>query len=243
MTASPLQRAAGLGLSIGAMLFVAHIALRSVVTAGIDPAVFATGSAWVPINALGLAGAVLLVLSLPVVYTHLAGPCGWVGSIGMALMALAWLFFGVFLSLYAMLILPWLAEVAPSLVSGAAPPPPAVVPAFLASLMAWLVGTVLFGVPFMRGRVEPRWVGYLLPLSAVWMFVGSLVIAPRGPASSLPINLLSNLGPVLLASVLGYLGFETWSNATVNERRAPDILNDFALDRRRDAVPLSRREK
>jgi hypothetical protein len=33
-----------------------------------------------------------------------------------------------------------------------------------------------------------------------------LVIAPSGPASNLAVNLASNLGPVLLLIVIGYLG-------------------------------------
>jgi hypothetical protein len=50
-------------------------------------------------------------------------------------------------------------------------------------------------------------VGYVLPASALWVLVGSFVIAPDGPASNLAVNLLSNLGPVLLLIGLGYLGF------------------------------------
>jgi hypothetical protein len=54
-------------------------------------------------------------------------------------------------------------------------------------------------------------VGYLLPASALWVLVGSFVIAPDGPASNLAVNLLSNLGPVLLLIGLGYLGFRAWA--------------------------------
>jgi hypothetical protein len=42
--------------------------------------------------------------------------------------------------------------------------------------------------------------------------VGSFVIAPDGPASNLAVNLLSNLGPVLLLIGLGYLGFRAWAD-------------------------------
>jgi hypothetical protein len=41
--------------------------------------------------------------------------------------------------------------------------------------------------------------------------VGNFVIAPGGPASNLAVNLLSNLGPVLLLIGLGYLGSRAWS--------------------------------
>jgi hypothetical protein len=43
------------------------------------------------------------------------------------------------------------------------------------------------------------------------MVIGNLVIAPSGPASNLAINLLSNLGPVLLVIGVGYLGSQMLS--------------------------------
>lgn len=210
MTGIRVHRIAGLGLVAGATVFVAHIVLRSIVTAGVEPAVFARQQSWVPINALGLVGAVLVLLGLPAMYARLANAAGLPGLAGVALVAVAWLFFGVFLSLYAALILPWLAENAPSLVTASAPLPPGFVVAFLAALVAWLAGALLLGLPFIRGRAEPRWVGYLLPVSALWMAFGSLVIAPAGPAANMAVNLLSNLGPVLLLIALGQLGFRLW---------------------------------
>jgi hypothetical protein len=42
--------------------------------------------------------------------------------------------------------------------------------------------------------------------------MGDFVIAPDGPASNLAVNLLSNLGPVLLLLGLGYLGFWSWAD-------------------------------
>ena len=83
--------------------------------------------------------------------------------------------------------------------------------AFALGLLAWLLGAVLLAVPFVGGRMRPRWVGYVLPASALWVLVGSFVVAPGGPASSLAVNLLSNLGPVLLLIGLGYLGFRAWA--------------------------------
>jgi hypothetical protein len=177
-----------------------------VVTAGVDPASFARAGFWVPINIVGVVGAALVLVGLPVLYAWIAGPTGLPGLIGVALLAAAWLFFGVFLSFYSVLVLPWLADEAPSLVAASAPLPVAFVVAFVVGLFAWLVGTVLLAVPFIRRRVDPRWVGYLLPLSAVWVVVGNLIIAPSGPAANLAVNLLSNLGPVLLLVGLGYLG-------------------------------------
>lgn len=199
-----LRRTAGLGLVLGASGFVVHIALRSLVTAGAQPTVFAQQPSWVWINTLGSLAAIAVLFGLPAVHGHLAGRSGRASFLGLLLIAVSWLFFGVFLSLYGLLILPWLAENAPALVAGTLPR--GFVIAFATALFAWCVGTVLFGLPFLRGRLAPRWVGVVLPTSALWMLLGNLVLAPSGPAASVAINLLSNLGPVLLLVALARLG-------------------------------------
>jgi hypothetical protein len=211
MTGSQLFRIGGLGLFVGALAFVLHVVLRSVISAGVDPALSAKGGLWVPVNALGALGAALVLLGLPAVYARMSGQGGLPGLVGVALIAAAWMFFGVFLSLYGALVAPWLADEAPSLVAADAPTPEGVVVSFAVGLLAWLVGAALLAIPFVGGRVRPRWVGYLLPASALWVAVGTLVIAPGGPASNLAVNLLSNLGPVLLLIGLGYLGFRAWA--------------------------------
>ena len=71
------------------------------------------------------------------------------------------------------------------------------------------MGSLLLAIGFIRGRVQPGWVGYMLPVAAILRVVGSF-IAPRGPATNLVINLLSNLGPMLLLVALGYLGWRMW---------------------------------
>ena len=211
MTGSQLFRIGGLLVFVGAVAFVLHVVLRSVISAGVDPALSTKGGLWVPVNALGALGAALVLLGLPAVYARMAGQGGLPGLVGVALIAAAWMFFGVFLSLYGALVAPWLADEAPSLVAANAPTPEGVGVSFAVGLLAWLVGTVLLAIPFVGGRVRPRWVGYLLPASALWVAVGTLVIAPGGPASNLAVNLLSNLGPVLLLIGLGYLGFRAWA--------------------------------
>ena len=69
--------------------------------------------------------------------------------------------------------------------------------------------------------MRPRWVGYVLPASALWVLVGSFVIAPDGPARNLAVNLLSNLGPVLLLMGLGYLGFRAWAERYLAKHFGP----------------------
>ena len=211
MTSRQFYRISGCGLVVGAVTFVIHVVLRSVITAGSDPVTFAKEDFRVPINALGVIGAALVLVGLPVMYAWMAGPTGLLGLVGVALIALAWMFFGVFLSLYSVLVLPWLADIAPSLVAASAPLPAGFVIGFISGLVAWFVGTVLLATPFIRGRVQPRCVGFVLPASALWVVVGNLVIAPSGPATNLAVNLLSNLGPVLLLVGVGHLGSRTWA--------------------------------
>ena len=137
---------------------------------------------------------------------------------GFALIEVSWTFFGLFLSLYGALVLPWLADQAPRLVAGSSPTPSGVLVAFALGLLAWLSGAVLLAVPLVRGPAPARWVGYVLPASALWASVGAFVVAPSGPASNLAVNLLSNLGPVLLLIGLGYLGVRAWA-----ERAPPPV--------------------
>ena len=212
MTSTQVIRISGRVLLAGAIAFVIHVVLRSVITAGPEPAAFATSGLWVPVNALGVIGGSLVILGLPAVYARMAGSGALSALIGTALLAVAWMFFGVFLSLYGLLVLPWLADKAPTLVAPSTPPPSAFIISFVIGLLAWLVGTVLLAIPFVRGRVQPSWVGYVLAASGLWVVIGNLVIAPSGPASNLAVNLLSNMGPVLLLVGLGHLGYRLSSD-------------------------------
>ncbi|MFN8445877.1 MAG: hypothetical protein U0175_34115 [Caldilineaceae bacterium] len=218
MTVAQFYRINGRSILLGAILFTVHIVLRSLVTAGLDPATFALQSSWIQINAVGVIGAALVLLGLPVLYTKLAARSGWLGLFGVALIALAWMFFGLFLSLYSVLVAPWLAAQVPALAAAALPS--GILIAYLTALVSELVGCVLLAIPFFQGRLQPRWVGYALPGAAILTVVGTL-LAPSGPAANLAINLLSNTGPMLLMAALGYLGFQMGSNhiSTPNARR------------------------
>lgn len=218
MTNAQFYRISGLGILTGAVIFIVHIVLRSLITAGLDPAAFALQGAWIPVNALGVIGAALVLLGLPLLYAKLAAQSGWLGLSGVALIALAWMFFGLFLSLYSVLVAPWLADQAPALAAAALPS--GILIAYITALVAEFVGCALLAIPFFQGRLQPRWVGYALPGAAILTVVGTL-LAPSGPAANLAINLLSNLGPVLLMGTLGYLGFHMGSNpiSAPNPRR------------------------
>lgn len=194
------MRGRGMLAIAGAVAFTIHIVLRSLLTAGVDPAVSAQGTWWIPVNALGAVGAALVLLGMPAIAGRLVKPGSRGGTIGLALLAGAWLFFGLFLSLYGALVLPWIAREAPEVLSGT--PPVAFGVAFALGALAWLAGSVLLA----REAID-RLVRWALPASAVWFLVGSFAIAPEGPASNLAVNLVSNLGPVMLVAALGYAGY------------------------------------
>ncbi len=192
-------------LLAGAATFIVHLVARSVITAFMDPIAFTKHPLWVPINALGIVGAALVILGLPAAYTQLLRAGGLLSVTGVVLVSVAWMFLGLFVSLYAALVAPWLADHAPGLLGASAPSPAGVVIAFLVALLAELLGSVLLGVPFIRGHLSPRWVGYALPTAAVLTIVGDL-IASAGPARDLAVNLFSNVGPMLLMVALATLG-------------------------------------
>jgi hypothetical protein len=93
----------------------------------------------------------LVSLGLPAMYARVADSSGRIGLIGIVLIAVAWMFFGVFLSFYGALVMPWLADKAPTLVAKSAAVPTAFVVAFSLGLLAWILGTVLFAIPFIEG--------------------------------------------------------------------------------------------
>src|SRR5262245_36713401 len=99
MTSARIFRISGLVLLAGALAFGMHVVLRSVLTAGPDASVFARHPLWPPLNALGVTGAILVLLGLPAVGAWISG-VGPSGLVGVALLAVAWMFFGLFLSLY-----------------------------------------------------------------------------------------------------------------------------------------------
>jgi hypothetical protein len=207
-----LQRLSGFGLMTGAVGFTIHLVARSVLTAGTsgDMATFATHNLWIPINALGAASAALIILGLSGLYASLAQTRDRLGLLGSVLIGLAWMVLGVFLSLYSMLVLPWLATTLPGQVDGLNSSPPMIV-TFGFGLLAELTGTIVLAIPLVRQYSKSRWIGYVLLASALMVLVGDLVLAPDGPAANLAINLLSNLGPMLLMVAVGALGHQLWS--------------------------------
>jgi hypothetical protein len=205
---SPLfLRLCGFALMTGAVGFIAHLVARSILTAAASgsTATFATHSLWVPVNALGAFGAALVVLGLSGLYASFAYTHERLALFGSTLIGLAWMVLGVFLSLYSMIVLPWLATTMPGLVDGLNSEPATIV-TFGVGVIAELVGTILLAIPLVRHRAASTWIGYTLLASALMLVLGDFVIAPGGPATNVAINLVSNLGPMLLMVAVGSLG-------------------------------------
>lgn len=193
----------GLLMLAGAVGFGAHIVARSFLTAGVDVVASAQNPLWIPVNVLGAVGAGLVLLGTPAISSRFVKPGSRIGVTGLGLVAGSWMFFGVFLGLYGALVQPWLAGEAPGMLDGS--PPLAFAVTFAIGALAWLGGSVI-----VAREARDRWVRYLLPASGLWFLVGSFALAPDGPANELGMNLLSNMGPVLLAAGFGRAGYQAW---------------------------------
>ena len=206
-TDSLFRLLSGFTLMAGAGIFVIHLLGRSVLTAaaGGNTAMFATASLWTATSGLGAIGAGLVILGLSGIFADLANSHDLRGLLGSVLIALAWMVLGLFLSLYSMIVLPWLAATLPAQIDGLNSNPPMVV-TFGVGLVAELAGTLLLGISLIRRRAGPAWIGYVLLASALMLVLGDLVIAPGGPATNVAVNLVSNMGPILLMVGLGALG-------------------------------------
>jgi hypothetical protein len=206
---SPLfPRLSGFALVAGALGFSVHLAARSILTAaaGGGTATFAMHSLWLPINAIGAIGAALAILGLSGVYATFAQIHDRLGLLGSILIGLAWMVLGVFLSLYSMIVLPWLAATVPDMIDGLNSNPAMLVTVSV-GLGAEFTGTITLAIALARCS-HSCWIGYVLAGSALMLVAGDFVIAPGGPAPNVAINLVSNLGPILLMFALAALGYE-----------------------------------
>jgi hypothetical protein len=162
----------------------------------------AQSASFIVINIAGASGMTLLVYGLPGIFARWREGWGGLGLAGIALVALAEMIFG-FVSLMAATLYSWLGSVAPAVFKDPNPPPLVSV-AFLIWLVAIIAGNTLMAIPILRGRVGPRWVGFVQIGSAVMSLV---YLAAASIPPSVPISLVGSLGPILLSVALGYLGY------------------------------------
>lgn len=205
MSSSQLFKLCGWCLFVGAVISAIGNVGTSVMFPDNHNLAAFTHPLFVPLNLLAVVGTVIILIGLPGLYLRHARQLAAIGLAGLMLIFLTGILFGVFLSLVQVVVLPYLAAEAPTLATGDGPP--AFFPLFLLGLACQVIGSVLFALPIVRGAALPRWLGYLLVLSALLAVAGFLVNGPDSAPTALAIA-INVLSPVLLFVVLGWFGFD-----------------------------------
>jgi hypothetical protein len=164
-----------------------------------------------PLNMLlgvvGVVGTILALLGLPGMYARAAREGGLMWLVGVALIAITGMLFGVFLGLMGVLVFPALASQAPDLFSQG--PPPSFFVLFIVATLANVVGAILMGISLLTTRVYARWCGYVMLVEAVLAAVGFVASGPS--STSVLSQILNTVSPLPLFLVLGWAGYELWS--------------------------------
>jgi hypothetical protein len=207
MTTAQLIRLSGLALVLGAVLSaISSIGVGVAFPDTGNPAA-ATNSLNVLLNLVGVVGAMLALLGLPGMYARVAREGGVVWLVGVVLIAITGMLFGIFFGLMGTLVFPALASQATNPFGEG--PPPSFFALFIVGTLANVFGAILMGIPMITKQIYPRWCGYLMIVEAVLAVVGFLANGP-GP-SSLVGQILNVAGPLPLFLVLGWAGYELWS--------------------------------
>jgi hypothetical protein len=169
----------------------------------------ATSALNIAMGVVGVVGAFLALLGLPAVYAHRAREGGVIWLLGVVLIALTAVLFGIFMGLMGVLVFPILAVQAPT--SFAQGPPESFIGVFIIGLAANFFGALLMGVPMLTRGIYPRWCGYMMLLEAVLAVVGFFV---NGPTSSGVLSQILNVvSPLPLFVVLGWIGVQLTSSS------------------------------
>jgi len=207
MTDAQLYRLSGLALVVGMVLSVASTIVSGILFPDSGNAAAAANPLNVLLGVLGAIGAILALFGLPGLYLRSAREGGVVWLIGVALIGLTAVIFGIYLALTFALVFPAIATRAPSLLSEG--PPPSFFAIFIIGTLANVFGALLMGIPMLTKRIYPRWCGYLLIIEVVLAAVSFFV---NGPSStSLLSQILNVIAPLPLFVVLGWGGYELWT--------------------------------
>ena len=167
MSSRMLYRLSGGTLIVGSLL----IALASIVGAILFPGhssrpAQVLGSSWPLVILMTLIGSLLFVISLPGMYLRQAGRAGALGHVGFVLLFLGSLLGGAAFSSVQIIVLPWIAQKAPQILTGNGMPVSAFLLLVISGLMQ-MIGAILLGIATMRAHVFPRWTGVLLLVSGI----------------------------------------------------------------------------
>jgi hypothetical protein len=216
MSPSTTVRLAGVAMLVGAAIAFVTALYSALVFVGSDPMQHSGDSLFVPVNLIQFAAFFLVLLGLPVAFVAWQEKLGPLGLIGMSLVFLTGLMFGVFFSLFSVLVVPYIAQHAPSLIKGDNGPP-GFLPFFIAGTIAQIIGCVLLAIPILRGLAGRRWIGVALLLSAVTAVPGFLV---GGPSSSgVLVSLVQALNELFILVALMGIGYQLWSQAPASSLR------------------------
>jgi hypothetical protein len=201
------SRVAGWALLVGALLtFVSDIP-GNLLFPGIDMAHEVMHPLNGPVHLTQASGCLLLLWGLPTLAAYGPKGLGWLGGIGALLIFVALAVIGVFFSLVAVLLTPFLAQHAPEwFVAG---PSPGILASYLVANLAQLSGTVLLGIALLRSSSFDRWPIYVLLASAPLLVVRSILGETMGvdfPFSPV-LGVIAALADRLLVIALGWLGW------------------------------------
>jgi hypothetical protein len=199
-----LYRASGLALLIGAVLSAVAGVLDGLLFSGNDPAL-AMNPLNVALSAIGVVGAACAMLGLPGFYMRSASQGGILWLVGVVLIEITGMLFGIFMGLMGAIVFPALAARAPSVLGEG--PPPSFMVIFIVGTLANVLGALGLGVPILTRRLYPRWCGYLMIVAAILAAISFFV---SGPGDSVLGTLLNVISPLPLFAVLGWAGYQLW---------------------------------
>jgi hypothetical protein len=207
MTTVQLYRLSGLALVLGMILSAVSSIVSGIAFPDMSNPSEATNPLSVLLSLIGVIGTILALLGLPGMYLRAAGEGGLVWLVGVILVAITGMLFGIFLGLMGALVFPALASQAPDLFRNG--PPPSFFAVFIVGTLANVVGAILMGIPMITRAIYPRWCGYTMMAAAVLGVVSFAVNGP-GPGSVIT-QILNVVSPLPLFLVLGWAGYELWS--------------------------------
>jgi hypothetical protein len=206
MSTAQVYRLSGLSLLIGAALSIICGVAASLAFPDSANVAAATNPLNIGLSLLSVAGTILALLGLPGLYARSAREGGLLWLIGVVLIAITGLLFGVFLGLMSVIVFPTLAVQAPDLFREG--PPPSFFPLFIVATIANVLGALLMGMAMLSRSIFPRWCGYLMVLEAVLALVGFFM---NGPSNTLVGAIFSAISPLPLFVVIGWGGYALWS--------------------------------
>ena len=208
MTSLQLYRLSGLALVIGMVLSTVSSIASAVVFPDSTDVAAAVNPLNILLSVLGAVGTMLALFGLPGMYVRAASEGGRLWLIGVVLIAITGMLFGVFVGLASAVVFPAVASQAANLFSQG--PPPAFLAVFVVATLANVFGAILMAVPMITRGIYARWCGYVLLAAAA---LGVINFVTGGPgATSLVSQILGVIAPLPLYLVLGWAGYKLWSS-------------------------------